>query len=47
MRNELFIKLLEHERIKEVPLTYIIVVFSAIQDILEKEKAEDQLMEMS
>lgn len=47
MKNELFIKLLEHERIKEVPLSYVIVVFSAIQEILEEEKAEEAMMDYS
>ena len=45
MENELFIKLLNHKEVKTVPLSYVIVVFSAIQDIQEQEKAEDQMME--
>ena len=47
MENELFIKLLEKEEVKEVPLSYVIVVFSAIQEILEKKKAEDRMMDMT
>ena len=47
MKNDLFIKLLDHEQIKEVPLSYVIVVFSAIQEILEKEKAEEAVMDIS
>ena len=45
MENELFIKLLDHKGIKDVPLSYVIIVFSAIQDILEQRRAEDQKME--
>ena len=45
MENELFTKLLCHKGIKEVPLSYVIVVFSAIQDILEQQKAEERKME--
>lgn len=45
MENEMFIKLLEHKEIKDVPLSYVIVVFSAIQDIMEQRRAEDQRME--
>ena len=45
MKNELFAKLLENKGIKDVPLLYIIKVFSAIQEILETEKAEEELMD--
>ena len=45
MDNDLFIRLLGHKDIKEVPLSYVIIVFSAIQDIQEQTKAEDQRME--
>ena len=45
MENELFVKLLEHEGIKDVPLLYIIKIFSAIQEILESEKVKDSLMD--
>ena len=47
MRNELFAKLLERESIKEVPLVYIIKVFSAIQEMLEEESREQELMDIS
>ena len=47
MENELFIKLLEHKKIKDVPLSYVIVVYSAIQEILEQERAEQQRMDMT
>ena len=47
MENELFIKLLKHEDVKDVPLSYVIVVYSAIQEIQEKEKAEDRVMAIS
>ena len=45
--NELFVKVLEHEKIKDVPLLYVIVVFSAIQEILEQDKTEEEMMERS
>ena len=45
MDNELFFKLLNRKDIKEVPLSYVIIVFSAIQDILEQAKVKDQRME--
>jgi len=45
MKNELFAKLLEHKKIKEVPLSYVIIVFSAIQEIQEQEKATQKQMD--
>ena len=47
MRNELFIKLLNHDAVREVPLVYIIKIFSAIQEIQEKEKVEEEQMDIS
>ena len=47
MKNELFRKLLSHEGAKDVPLIYLIKVFSAIQEILETEKAEQEIMDRS
>lgn len=47
MDSSIFIELLEHEEIKKVPLTYVIVVFSAIQDILEAKRVDDLEMERS
>ena len=47
MRNELFMKLINHETVKDVPLLYIIKVFTAIQEIYEKDKAEQENMEIS
>ena len=44
MENKLFAKLLEQKEVKTVPLSYIIVIFSAIQDILEQEKIVEQMM---
>lgn len=43
--NELFTKLLEHEDIKGVPLVYVIKVFSALQEIIEEEKQEQEQMD--
>ena len=47
MDNHIFTKLLAHEDSKEVPLSYIIKIFSAIQEIVEEEKEEETMMDMS
>ena len=47
MDNELFFKLLAKESVKEVPLIYIIKIFSAIQEIKEADRIEEEKMNIS